>query len=142
MGGRSPSCLQQEPHLSLAPFPFLHSRYRGPRLEVDARETFPVFTRKSASELIPRSSTAKPVPKALRITPIRPRKKSKSFASNYGISERQLVRYVKKAPRPGRLHQEPKPAQTAENRLDNIASASVSARSGPRPTVNHGSRDC
>ena len=71
------------------------SRYRGPRLRITRRlGDLPGLTGRPQSGPIPPVSTAKPV--ASSEYAIRLEEKQK-LRFNYGVSERQLVRYVKKA---------------------------------------------
>jgi len=92
-----PSACRQKPTFSLALCPFLHVSLRGPRLRGrGAWEDLPGLTRKSANGLIPPCQHGQARRKAARYAIAR---RKESFRFNYGISERQLVRYVKRKAR-------------------------------------------
>lgn len=114
------------------------SRYRGPRLKVTRRlGDLPGLTRKSARRAYPPGqhgqARRKPSEYAVRL------EEKQKLRYNYGVTERQLVRYVKKARRvQGSTGQVL--LQLLEMRLDNTAFRLGMAPTIPaaRQLVNHG----
>lgn len=114
------------------------SRYRGPRLRVTRRlGDLPGLTRKSAKRSYPPGQHGQARRKRSEYA-IRLEEKQK-LRFNYGISERQLVRYVKKA-RAQEGSTGTNLLKLLENRLDNICFRLGFGPTvpGARQLVNHG----
>ncbi len=114
------------------------SRYRGPRLRVTRRlGDLPGLTRKSAKRAYPPGQHGQARRKRSEYA-IRLEEKQK-LRFNYGISERQLVRYVKKA-RAQEGSTGTNLLKLLENRLDNICFRLGFGPTipGARQLVNHG----
>jgi len=114
------------------------SRYRGPRLRITRRlGDLPGLTRKSAKRSYPPGQHGQARRKRSEYA-IRLEEKQK-LRFNYGISERQLVRYVKKA-RAQEGSTGTNLLKLLENRLDNICFRLGFGPTvpGARQLVNHG----
>jgi len=114
------------------------SRYRGPRLRITRRlGDLPGLTRKSAKRSYPRGQHGQARRKRSEYA-IRLEEKQK-LRFNYGISERQLVRYVKKA-RAQEGSTGTNLLKLLENRLDNVCFRLGFGPTvpGARQFVNHG----
>ena len=124
-------CLQHLPYLCLvtaAPSPEDHAALgRPPRSHPEGRKAV----------LIPPVSTARPVASALNTRSVS--KRSRKLRFNYGVSERQLVRYVKKA-RAQDGSTGTNLLKLLENRLDNVCFRLGFGPTvpGARQLVNHG----
>ncbi len=114
------------------------SRYRGPRLRITRRlGDLPGLTRKSARRAYPPGQHGQARRKRSEYATRLDEKQKLRF--NYGLSERQLIRYVKKARRlQGSTGTNL--LQLLEMRLDNIVFRIGFAPTipGARQTVNHG----
>lgn len=130
------------PWCQISPLP-LHqelpmSRYRGPRLRITRRlGDLPGLTRKSAKRSYPPGQHGQARRKRSEYA-IRLEEKQK-LRFNYGISERQLVRYIKKA-RAQEGSTGTNLLKLLENRLDNVCFRLGFAPTipGARQLVNHG----
>ena len=114
------------------------SRYRGPRLRITRRlGDLPGLTRKSAKRSYPPGQHGQARRKRSEYA-IRLEEKQK-LRFNYGISERQLVRYIKKA-RAQEGSTGTNLLKLLENRLDNVCFRLGFAPTipGARQLVNHG----
>lgn len=114
------------------------SRYRGPRLRVVRRlGDLPGLTRKSARRAYPPGQHGQARKKRSEYAMQLEEKQKLRF--NYGVSERQLVRYVKKARRKGGSTGQVI-LQLLEMRLDNTVFRMGMAPTIPaaRQLVNHG----
>ena len=114
------------------------SRYRGPRLRITRRlGDLPGLTRKSAKRAYPPGQHGQARRKRSEYA-IRLEEKQK-LRFNYGISERQLVRYVKKA-RAQEGSTGTNLLKLLENRLDNVCFRLGFGPTvpGARQLVNHG----
>ena len=114
------------------------SRYRGPRLRITRRlGDLPGLTRKSAKRSYPPGQHGQARRKRSEYA-IRLEEKQK-LRFNYGVSERQLVRYIKKA-RAQEGSTGTNLLKLLENRLDNVCFRLGFAPTipGARQLVNHG----
>ncbi|HJN37012.1 MAG TPA: 30S ribosomal protein S4, partial [Prochlorococcaceae cyanobacterium Fu_MAG_50] len=114
------------------------SRYRGPRLRITRRlGDLPGLTRKAAKRSYPPGQHGQARRKRSEYA-IRLEEKQK-LRFNYGISERQLVRYVKKA-RAQEGSTGTNLLKLLENRLDNVCFRLGFGPTvpGARQLVNHG----
>jgi small subunit ribosomal protein S4 len=114
------------------------ARYRGPRLRITRRlGDLPGLTRKSARKAYPPGQHGQARKKKSEYA-VRLEEKQK-LRFNYGVSERQLVRYVKKARRAGGSTGQVI-LQLLEMRLDNTVFRLGMAPTIPsaRQVVNHG----
>ncbi|HRD41225.1 MAG TPA: 30S ribosomal protein S4 [Prochlorococcaceae cyanobacterium AMR_MDS_5431] len=115
------------------------ARYRGPRLRITRRlGDLPGLTRKSAKRAYPPGQHGQVARRKRSEYAIRLEEKQK-LRFNYGISERQLVRYVKKA-RAQEGSTGTNLLKLLENRLDNVCFRLGFGPTvpGARQLVNHG----